>query len=69
MNAKEAMPHGGTLDVRAENIVVGKNPESLTPGRYVKVSFEDHGDGIPEKLLDSIFNPYFSACRTISEAS
>jgi PAS domain S-box-containing protein len=63
MNAKEAMPHGGTLEVSAENIVVGKNSESLMAGRYVRVSFEDHGDGIPEKLLDSIFNPYFSTKR------
>ena len=63
MNAKEAMPQGGTLHVSAENIVVGKKTESLMAGRYVKVSFEDHGDGIPEKLIDSIFNPYFSTKR------
>jgi PAS domain S-box-containing protein len=63
MNAKEAMPQGGTLHVSAENIAVEKKSESLMAGRYVKVSFEDHGDGIPEKLINSIFNPYFSTKR------
>jgi CheY-like chemotaxis protein len=35
-------------------------PPSLGPGRYVKVSFADHGAGIPENVLPRIFDPFFT---------
>jgi PAS domain S-box-containing protein len=54
MNAREAMPGGGILEVCAENVKDQKN------GNYVKISFCDHGRGIPADDLSKIFDPYFS---------
>jgi CheY-like chemotaxis protein/anti-sigma regulatory factor (Ser/Thr protein kinase) len=61
LNAIEAMPDGGTIYVRAENINI--TPERGLPlfeGKYVKISIQDQGIGIPEKHLSNIFDPYFS---------
>lgn len=64
INAQQAMPHGGTIEIRAENIV---EPEPrceyalrVEAGPYVRVSITDSGIGIPEENLGSIFDPYFS---------
>ena len=61
LNAREAIPQGGTVSVRAENLVLGarENP-SLPPGAYVRVSIADRGCGIPKEVLPRIFDPYFS---------
>ena len=60
-NAREAMPQGGEVSVRAENVVLGsrENP-SLPPGDYVRVSIADRGGGIAQEVLPNIFDPYFS---------
>jgi PAS domain S-box-containing protein len=61
INAIDAMPNGGHIAVKAENIYIGK--ESLLnqrKGNYIKVSFRDNGTGIPGELLEKIFDPYFS---------
>ena len=60
LNAREAMPEGGLLGVKAENVTSDDDLSNLRRGRYVKISFSDHGKGIPQKNLDKIFNPYFS---------
>ncbi|MBE9529602.1 MAG: response regulator [Proteobacteria bacterium] len=61
INADQAMPDGGTLMVSAENHNVTKeNRLSLKNGRYVKISVKDQGVGIPRKLLNKIFDPYFT---------
>jgi two-component system cell cycle sensor histidine kinase/response regulator CckA len=61
INAEQAMPRGGELEVSAENVVVQANDTlPLKGGKYVKISIRDHGVGIPEKFLDRIFDPYFS---------
>ena len=60
-NAVESMPNGGTIDVRAENFNI--TPEQnllLLEGKYIKLSIQDHGVGIPEEHLSMIFDPYFS---------
>jgi two-component system cell cycle sensor histidine kinase/response regulator CckA len=61
LNAREAMPHGGTVRVRARNTVVEEsaNP-ALKPGRYIKVTISDRGPGIGEDLRTKIFDPYFT---------
>ena len=61
LNAREAMPQGGTVRVRARNVVFeegGNNP--LPAGRYVKVTISDRGPGIDEELRSKIFDPYFT---------
>jgi PAS domain S-box-containing protein len=61
INAVQAMPEGGTIEVRAENITVGLDDYlGFKPGRYVKVSIKDHGIGIPEENLPKIFDPLFT---------
>ena len=61
LNAREAMPHGGTVRVRARNVVFEENTNAPLPaGRYLKVTISDRGAGIPEDLRTKIFDPYFT---------
>jgi signal transduction histidine kinase/ActR/RegA family two-component response regulator len=60
-NAREAMPEGGVVFVRAENVVLGaKEQPPLPAGEYVRVSITDQGVGIANDVLPNIFDPYFS---------
>jgi PAS domain S-box-containing protein len=61
INSDQAMPEGGTMQIRAENVSVG--PEDNLPfaeGKYVKIDIEDEGCGIHKKYLPKIFDPYFT---------
>lgn len=63
INADQAMPDGGTIEVSAENAAFRTAENArlpLRPGKYVKISVRDHGDGIPGEHLTKIFDPYFS---------
>jgi two-component system cell cycle sensor histidine kinase/response regulator CckA len=61
LNAREAMPQGGTVRVRARNVVFEENTGAPLPaGRYIKVTISDRGSGIPEDLRTKIFDPYFT---------
>jgi len=64
INAAQAMPEGGTVKVSAENVNLSAGDAlPLTEGRYVKVSIEDHGIGIPEEHFGRVFDPYFTTKR------
>jgi PAS domain S-box-containing protein len=60
LNARQAMPEGGIIEVRAENVVFDGDPLSLRNGGYVMVSIRDHGCGIEADVLPRIFDPYFT---------
>ena len=61
INADEAMPEGGTLNIEARNTVIEEETTLPLPeGKYVEVTVADHGVGIPEEHLDKIFEPYFT---------
>ncbi len=61
INASQAMPKGGTVEISAKNLMLeGDTFLSLDDGRYVKISISDHGSGIPEEHLSKIFDPYFT---------
>ena len=62
VNARDAMPNGGTLRLRTENIVLDSawvsESVSLTPGAYVRIVVEDTGTGIDPSVLPHIFEPF-----------
>ncbi len=62
INAKQAMPQGGTLRILARNYEI-KNwlpGFPLEPGKYIEIVVQDEGEGIPEEYLPKIFDPYFT---------
>ena len=61
-NAQQAMPAGGTLRVSAENLELpcASHSLGLRAGRWVRLSLQDQGIGIPEESLKKIFDPYFT---------
>ena len=61
INAVEAMAGEGTIKIYCENVTINeKNSLPLKIGEYVTISLKDQGDGISEKNLPKIFDPYFS---------
>lgn len=60
MNAREAMPQGGHLNIVAVNAAATDEIASLATGNYVKVSITDQGSGIAAEEFDKIFAPYYS---------
>ncbi len=65
INADQAMPGGGNVEVRAENVAVrpGEEPP-LAEGDYVRISIRDQGVGISREDLARIFNPFFTTKET-----
>lgn len=64
VNARDAMPDGGTLTLKAGNLTLdaqyaGMNPDSQA-GPYVLITVDDTGSGIPPAVLDRIFEPFFT---------
>ena len=61
LNAAEAMPGGGFIDIAAENVLIEEGKDlPLSEGAYVKWSIKDSGEGIPRENLSRIFDPYFT---------
>jgi signal transduction histidine kinase len=63
LNAQEAMPRGGVITFSAENVLLDGDVHNSTPlpeGKYIKISIQDRGVGIPQKDLEKIFDPYFT---------
>jgi PAS domain S-box-containing protein len=61
INARQAMPLGGTMFVVARNVdELSPLPALLPAGRYVKISIRDQGIGIPPDIMPRIFDPFFT---------
>ncbi|MBB5711050.1 response regulator [Sphingomonas xinjiangensis] len=63
INARDAMPEGGTITVSARNATIDIAPQvggDLASGRYVVLSVRDTGCGIEQHLLDQVLEPFFT---------
>jgi nitrogen-specific signal transduction histidine kinase/CheY-like chemotaxis protein len=61
VNARDAMPHGGTITLRVENVVADCPPgASCTTAPFVRVSVRDTGTGIRSEDVAHIFEPFYS---------
>ena len=61
INARDSMPDGGAIGVRAENrAVTQRNDLGLAPGDYVVLVVEDSGCGIPADILEQVTEPFFT---------
>lgn len=68
LNAREAMPGGGTITMRGENALVEEGSALLLEaGHYVKISVHDQGIGISDQNIAKIFDPYFTTKEIGSE--
>lgn len=65
INAVQAMPKGGNVRIRCENVTGGSEPViAFRRGEFVKVTVRDEGVGIPHDYLPHIFDPYYTTKQT-----
>ncbi|HZY10313.1 MAG TPA: ATP-binding protein, partial [Bacteroidota bacterium] len=64
VNARDAMPNGGVLNIETDNVVLDEHMTGIhldaKPGSYVVISVSDAGMGIPASVIDKIFEPFFT---------
>ena len=64
VNARDAMPEGGILEISAENLFIDENHKRMNidakVGPYIVITVTDTGTGIPPEILDKVFEPFFT---------
>ena len=64
INARDAMPEGGTVTVETRNVAIAESdwagPSPARAGDYILLTFKDDGSGIDPKILPHIFEPFFT---------
>ncbi|TVP50760.1 MAG: PAS domain S-box protein [Gemmatimonadales bacterium] len=65
VNSRDALPRGGAVEIRTEVVevdaaFVAPRPGEMLPGRYVRISVTDDGEGIDPEIMDHIFEPFFT---------
>ena len=64
VNARDAMPDGGTLTIKTNNVTLSKRDVQrylgIAPGKYILLSISDTGVGMSDELLSHIFEPFFT---------
>lgn len=65
VNARDAMPGGGSITITTRNVNAAQEPVPLCNGQmgtgeYICISLQDTGGGIPQEIADRIFEPFFT---------
>ena len=64
LNARDAMPNGGKIQIRTDNVTIDEHFPSididLEPGRYIQVTVEDDGEGMDKEVQEKVFEPFFT---------
>ena len=64
VNARDAMPQGGTLTIETKNIVLERRDGRISPeldaGEYIKLIVSDTGKGMDNETLKRVFDPFFT---------
>lgn len=64
INARDAMPDGGRLNIEASNVTLLeedlRHDENMQAGRYVMIAVSDTGHGMPQHILERAFEPFFT---------
>ena len=63
LNARDAMPEGGMIEISVTEHIIREHVVCrllLPPGQYARISVKDTGTGIDEKIIGRIFDPYFT---------
>ena len=61
INARDAMPNGGTITISADKKeIAARNRMNLAPGTYVRLEVADQGTGIPLEIADKVLEPFFT---------
>jgi PAS domain S-box-containing protein len=64
VNARDAMPQGGKLTIKAENVRIDESYARMnldaSPGPFVLITISDTGRGVPASIIDKIFEPFFT---------
>ena len=72
INARDAMPEGGKISIKTENVMLDEKEVTArlltSPGRYVRLSISDTGQGIEKEILDHIFEPFFTT-KTVGQGT
>jgi PAS domain S-box-containing protein len=64
VNARDAMPNGGKIKIKTENVILDKNDCKLCsdahPGKHLRLTISDTGAGMKKDIIPHIFEPFFS---------
>ena len=64
VNARDAMPQGGSLTIKTENVMLAKKDGRISPeldvGEYVRLTVKDSGKGMDRDMIKRIFDPFFT---------
>ncbi|MDB6172174.1 MAG: domain S-box protein [Chthoniobacteraceae bacterium] len=60
VNARDAMPEGGTISIETDNCTLGADKIDPPPGDYVVMKLSDTGTGMSDQVKDHLFEPFFT---------
>lgn len=65
VNSRDAMPVGGVLDISTSNVELDEefarfNPDTIPPGKYVRLTIADSGEGMDSHTAERAFEPFFT---------